>query len=120
MIVTPSVVDPEIESGRWAFEISEGRALFEIESPTHDASEDEFELASIHPRNVAVSQAGQELWRGRVDSQRQRRRVPVKVVRGAAVVEFATDSVGEQENAGAGGRTLAFALYDPRLSVTKP
>jgi len=41
----------------------------------------------------------------------------VHLVDGRATLEFSTDLPGVRENAGPAARLLAFAVYDPRLTL---
>jgi hypothetical protein len=77
----------------------------------------EFGARSLVPRTVVVRQEGRETWRGPIGPERTLQSVPVQLVDGHATLEFSTDTPGVPENTGAQARQLAFAVYDPRLTL---
>lgn len=78
----------------------------------------EFSLRSLAPRTVVVATQGKELWRGTVGAEKISVAVPLRVSDGAGRLDFSTDAPAVRESAAAGGRPLAFALYDPRVVLT--
>ena len=105
---------------RWSWCKGNGQVSFEA-WPKADANVGlELELASPIPRTVVIKQDGRELWRGAVESRRHRESINVTLHEGRASLEFSSAAAPLHEDAAAGGRDLAFALYDARLVVTKP
>lgn len=80
----------------------------------------DFGLRSLTPRTVILRSAEREIWRGQVGEKTTRFSVPLRLVPGDMRLEFSTDSPATRESANADARALAFALYDPRLSVPNP
>ncbi len=80
----------------------------------------DFGLRSLAPRTVILRSAERELWRGQVGEKTTRFSIPLTLVPGDTRLEFSTDSPAIRESANADARALAFALYDPRLSVPNP
>jgi hypothetical protein len=81
----------------------------------------EFRVRSLAPRVLIARQDGGEIWRASVGADfTPRQSVPLRLQGGRGRIEFETDSPGVREGPGAGGRLLAFALYDPRLIVETP
>ena len=84
------------------------------------AVELELKLRSLPPRRVTIRQNGREISHADIDANKMMSwSVPLRVTDGHATLEFSTDTPGVRENTNAGARTLAFALYDPRLVVTE-
>jgi len=79
-----------------------------------------FGLRSLTPRTVILRSAEGELWRGQVSEKITRFSVPIRLTPGDTRLEFSTDSPAIRESPNADARDLAFALYDPRLSVPNP
>jgi hypothetical protein len=88
------------------------------DAPVH--AQLDFGLRSLAPRTVILRSAERELWRGQVGEKTTRFSIPLKLVPGNTRFEFSTDSPAIRESANADARALAFALYDPRLSVPNP
>jgi hypothetical protein len=81
----------------------------------------EFRVRSLAPRVLIARQHGREIWRASVGADfTPRQSVPLRLPGGRGKIEFETDSPGVPEGPGAGGRLLAFALYDPSLAVEPP
>jgi hypothetical protein len=80
----------------------------------------DFSLRSLAPRTVILRSAERELWRGQVGEKTARFSIPLTLLPGDTRLEFSTDSPAIRESANADARALAFALYDPRLSVPNP
>lgn len=75
-----------------------------------------FGLRSLRPRIVEVRGNGVLVWRGRVAKKIVDLTLPaVPVADGRTELTFDTDAPAQLENSLPGARTLAFALYDPRL-----
>jgi hypothetical protein len=75
-----------------------------------------FAVGSAGTRRVAILENGRELWRGEVRDQH----VPVTIAGltlspGTTTIEFTTDTAGVNEAPGAGGRTLAFAIFNLKV-----
>lgn len=79
-----------------------------------------FGLRSVTPRTVVVRQGSRELWRGAIGPALTAHRVVVSMPAGRGKVTFTSDTPPVRENAGAGARELAFALYDVRLALPQP
>ena len=104
----------------WAW--SRGRSSVTLETwPKRAAAARlEFRVRSLAPRVLIARQYGREIWRTSVGEDfTPRQSVPLRLQGGVGKIEFETDSPGVPEP-GAGGRLLAFALYDPRLAVEPP
>jgi len=80
----------------------------------------EFGLRSLSPRTVVLRQYGREVWRGESTPVHTRRAAVIWLAAGQAELEFATDTPGDREGEAAGGRELAFALYDVTLALPPP
>ncbi|HZL46582.1 MAG TPA: hypothetical protein VFC28_10180 [Opitutaceae bacterium] len=80
----------------------------------------DFTLRSLTPRIVIIRQDGQELWRGTVSRNYTRARFSCRLTEGHALLDMVTDSPAVLERSGPEARTLAFAVYDPRLAVQEP
>ncbi len=105
----------------WAW--SRGRSSVTLEAwpKRATAARLEFRVRSLAPRVLIASQDGREIWRVSVGADfTPRESVPLRLPGGRGRIEFETDSPGVPEGPGAGGRLLAFALYDPRLAVEPP
>lgn len=75
-----------------------------------------FALASVGRRTVTIRAGARELWRGEVGEQRVAVVIDaLELSPGDTTLEFTTDIAGINETPAAGGRTLAFALYNLRL-----
>jgi hypothetical protein len=80
----------------------------------------DFGLRSLAPRTVILRSTERELWRGQVGEKTTRFSIPLTLVPGDTRLEFSTDSPAIRESANDDARALAFALYDPHLSVPNP
>lgn len=80
----------------------------------------DFGLRSLAPRTVILRSPERELWRGQVGEKTTRFSIPLRLEPGDTRLEFSTDSPATRESPNANARALAFALYDPRLSVPNP
>ena len=80
----------------------------------------DFALRALAPRTVIIRHDGRELWRGPVGEKTTRHAVSLRLAPGRTVLEFSTDTPATREGPAADARALAFALYDPRLSVPTP
>ncbi|MBC7368022.1 MAG: hypothetical protein H7343_14615 [Undibacterium sp.] len=109
-------------SGKHVWSWSSGRAQLDVESWS-DApvtAELSFTLRALAPRTVIIRRSDQELWRGPVSEKPTRFAIPLHLVRGHTKLEFSTDTPATRESPNADARALAFALYDPSLSVPTP
>ncbi len=78
-----------------------------------------FRLSAPAPRTVVVRADGREVWRGAIGTALSPVSLPpTRTNAGRLDFEFATDAAPKRESESAGGRRLAFALYDPVLSVS--
>lgn len=103
---------------RWAW--SGGRATLQVhvEDGRAPAGTLRFKLRALGARRVSVSAGGRVLWQGAVAEAF----VPVEIAdfgapAGTSTLEFSTDAPAVPESA-AGGRALAFALYNLELIPT--
>ena len=80
----------------------------------------DFGLRSLAPRTVILRSPERELWRGQVGEKTTRFSIPLRLEPGDTRLEFSTDSPATRDSPNANARALAFALYDPRLSVPNP
>jgi len=106
-------------SGRHLWAWSDGRSDLTIATwPQDDRTlELEFSLRALTPRVVTVRQNGREIWRGTADARRSDGRLTIAVAAGRAELNFATATPAVAESADPGARALAFALYDPKVTV---
>jgi hypothetical protein len=98
---------------------SSGRSVVTVES-TPAGSADvmlEFNARSLEKRTMTVRQDGREIWRSALGPELRPCAVPVHLVNGLATLEFSTDIPGMPARQTSDARPLAFALYDPRLTV---
>ncbi len=101
---------------------SNGRSVVTVDS-TPARSQDltlEFSARSLESRTVIVRQEDHEIWRKALGPELQPCAVPVHVVNGLATLEFSTDIPGMPARLPSDARPLAFAIYDPRLTVPGP
>ena len=81
----------------------------------------EFAARAVSPSSLVIRQNGREIWRGQVSVDLSARQsVPISLANGRGTLELAADIPPIRESAAPDARLLAFALYDPRLSVAKP
>jgi hypothetical protein len=101
----------------WAW--SSGTGVVELHASAREtpALQLDFFLRSLAPCVVTVKQNGAILWRSEVGPTRSPGKVTVALADGQARLEFSTDTPGTRESAAPNSRVLAFAIYDPRLSV---
>ena len=101
---------------------SSGRSLLVVETWAEApvVARLDFSLRTLAPRTVIIRQAGLELWRGAVGEIAAGHAVSVRLAPGRTLLEFSTDTPATREGPAADARALAFALYDPRLSVPNP
>jgi hypothetical protein len=100
----------------WAW--TSGKAVLRLQSdvtPTPARTALHFQLRSVGMRNVVIRRAGDVLWRGSVSEGLVTVNVALVLEAGETKVEFETDSAGAPESSAAGGRTLAFAMYNLSL-----
>lgn len=79
----------------------------------------EFNVRSLEPRTVMVRQDGREIWRSTVGPELRPGVVPVHLVNGLATLEFSADIPGMPARLSSDSRPLAFAIYDPCLTVVE-
>jgi hypothetical protein len=104
---------------RWSW--SDGHGAVQIETwprETHTLRL-EFGLRGFTPCLVTVSQDGVVLWRGPAGLERAPVAFDVPVRRGAARLEFMTDSPAMPVAPGPDARRLAFAVYDLRIALSQ-
>lgn len=104
----------------WAWAGPRGTLELEAWPPRPVALEFAFAMRSLAPRVVVIRQDKLEIWRGEIGIVLSNHRLPVQLAAGRASLEFSTDSPAVPESAQPDARPLAFALYDPRLSVPEP
>jgi hypothetical protein len=101
----------------WAWTRQKGTVTLEAVPARPENLRLEFGARSLVPRTVVVRQDGREIWRGLVGTERTPQSVPVQMRSERTTLEFSTDTPGVGENSNASGRVLAFAVYDPRLTL---
>ena len=96
---------------------SGGRGGLEIETWPHQAQalRLRFSIRGLGSRSVTIRQNGRESWRGKVGAKLVPVEIPVAISGGRAELEFSTDAPGVREGPMADARSLAFAIYDPRV-----
>jgi hypothetical protein len=101
---------------------SSGRSQLVIETWAEAAviSRFDFSLRTLAPRTVIIRQGDRELWRGPVGEKTTRHSLALPLAPGRSLLLFSTDTPATRESTAADARALAFALYDPRLSVPNP
>jgi hypothetical protein len=112
-----------LESGRgqrWAWSSGNGRLAFTVWSARPRTVRFDFALRSLSPRPVALRKDGRDLWRAEVGTSVARHSVIMPLDAGRTTVEFLTPTPPILETVGSGGRQLAFALYNPHLTVAEP
>lgn len=109
-------------SGKHVWSWTSGRAQLDVEAwaDAPATAQFSFALRSLAPRTVIIRQSGRELWRGPVTEKPARFSIPLSLAPGHTKLEFSTDTPATREGPNADARELAFALYDPRLSVPTP
>ena len=113
---------PSSCSAKHVWSWSSGRAQLTVETwaDTPVTAQLEFFLRALAPRTVVIRHDGRELWRGPVGDKTTRHAVSLRLAPGRTVLEFSTDTPATREGPAANARALAFALYDPRVSVPTP
>ncbi len=98
---------------------SSGHGPLDIESWPHQTHRLrlEFNLRSLSPRNVTVTQNGVLLWSGRAGVERAAAAIDFPLVEGHARLEFASDPPVASGASGTDARPLAFAVYDLRVTL---
>ena len=105
---------------RWSWTAARGTVVFETWPKSTPVSVRlDFQLRSPAPRIVILRQDGREIYRTTVGAVLTAHHAEVQLSPGHATLEFATDTPGVPEGPNADARSLAFALYDLRLSVTE-
>ncbi len=101
---------------------SSGRSQLTIETWSESAvtAQFDFALRSLNPRTVIIRQGKVEIWRGVIDEKTTRHTVALRLTPGRTALEFSTDTPAVREGTDALARELAFALYDPRVTVPTP
>jgi hypothetical protein len=105
---------------RWQWTSARGSVVFEAWPRTQPVSLHlDFALRSPAPRTVILRQEDRELWRADIGATLSTHHADLDVTPGRGSVEFSTDTPGISEGPAPGARTLAFALYDLRMTVTE-
>lgn len=104
----------------WSWSSGRSQLALHTWSEAPVAVQFDFGLRSLAPRNVILRSADRELWRGQVSDKVTRFSVPLQLAPGTTSIQFLTDSPATRESPNADARALAFALYDPRLSLPNP
>jgi hypothetical protein len=103
---------------RWQWTSSRGTVMVETWPRTQRIALDlEFSLRSPMARTVVLRQRGRELWRAPIGAKLSVHRVAVVLEPGGEALEFSTETPGQPESPAPGARSLAFALYDLRISA---
>jgi hypothetical protein len=100
----------------WAWSSGGARLRLKVSGESARVVTLRFAVGSAGTRRVAILESGRELWRGEVRDQH----VPVTIAGltlspGTTTIEFTTDTAGVNEAPGAGGRTLAFAIFNLKV-----
>jgi hypothetical protein len=104
----------------WSWSSGHSRLIVESWSDAPVTAQLDFSLRSLAPRTVIISQSGRELWRGPVTEKTTRHTFALRLAPGKTPLDFSTDTPATREGSDAHARDLAFALYDPQLSVPTP
>ncbi len=105
----------------WFWSRGETRLTLEAWPKDATALRLEFAARAVSAGRLVLRQDGREVWRGKIGVETSgRQSVPILLTRGRGTLEFAADIPPIRESAASNARLLAFALYDPRLLVTKP
>ena len=104
----------------WAWSQGDARLAIDTWSDRAVDARLDFSLRALTPRTVVIHRSGRELWRGSVGEKTSRFSVPLRLAPGRTTLDFSSDTAPTREGPDAGARVLAFALYDPRLSVPTP
>ncbi len=104
----------------WQWTKDRGAIVVETWSRTRPVTvELEFALRSLVPRTIVLRQEGHDLWRTEVGNTLATHHLTVPIAAGHGTIEFSTDTPGIRESAAPDARSLAFALYDLRVSVAE-
>lgn len=104
----------------WSWSPGRSRLLVESWSAVPVTAQFDFSIRSLAPRTVIIRQSGRELWRGPAGEKIIRHSVSLLLAPGKTLLEFSTDTPATREGPNADARALAFALYDPQLTVPTP
>jgi hypothetical protein len=104
----------------WSWSSGRSQLVIETWAEAPVVARLDFSLRTLAPRTVVIRQGDLELWRGPVGEMAAAHSVSVRVAPGRTLLEFSTDTPATRESTAADARALAFALYDPRLSVPNP
>ena len=104
----------------WSWSSGRSQLTVETWADTPITAQLDFALRALAPRTVSIRHDGRELWRGPVGEKTTRHSVSLRVAPGRTVLEFSTDTPATREGPAADARALAFALYDPHVSVPTP
>lgn len=101
---------------------SSGRSQLTVETWSESAvtAQFDFALRGLNPRTVIIKQGNVEIWRGPVGEKTTRHSVTLRLAPGRTSLEFSSDTPAVREGTDALARNLAFALYDPRVTVPTP
>ena len=78
-----------------------------------------FELRSLTNRSVSITQNGAVLWHGAIGKSATPVTLSFPATDGATRLTFTTDTPGLLESENSDARSLAFAVYDPRLTLSE-
>jgi hypothetical protein len=78
----------------------------------------EFKARCLEARTVTARQDGHEIWHSALGTELRACVIPVHLANGLATLEFSTDITGVPARPSSDVRPLAFAIYDPRLTVS--
>jgi hypothetical protein len=111
----------ESRRSRWAWAEARGKIILTARTARAQSIRLTCMVHSLAPRTVVVRQGDRELARLAAGHKP----VPCDLVvqlgdDGRGEVEFATDTPGVRESPNADARSLAFAVYDPRLAPASP
>ncbi len=109
-----------IERGpRHTWSWSSGAARLKIEAwpKTPQSLVVDFLLGSLTARTVTICQGEQVLWQGRLGPRLTRVQCNCRLMNGHVLLDFLTDAPAVAETSEPDARRLAFALYDPSLTV---
>ena len=105
---------------RWQWTSTRGEILFEKWPRSQTvALQLDFVLRSLLPRTVILRQDGREIWRAEITEKTSAHHVAIRLPPVTDRIEFVTSAPGVREGAAPDARSLAFALYDLRLSLVE-
>jgi hypothetical protein len=108
-------------NGRHRWQWSSGRGALALETWPRARAVSvglDFALRSPAPRTVILRHNGREIWRADIGPALSSHHVEFETATDDGGIEFATDTPGVREGPAPDSRSLAFALYDLRMSVT--